>query len=279
MSALLGSVGSRNLLGGNLLSTPKPEILAEINQALQANTGALGKVARAMAEGVTSPTAMAALGAGANSGHAGNLARVVMFIQDGVPPTAPSRAAVAGRCIGGLLRDSPGLSSEAISHLQQLRNVVDSVEKDDEARAGEESQLQDASEQLTKTVEKLGGVYVYTFPTYLMVPAKVDPERFWLKIGQTGRVVEKRVMDQLRSTAMPEDPVILRVYTDKESSSETGSVDYAALEKKFHQLLVSAGHSKTTSRSGGSEWFATTVEFLDQIALTLDLAIEKREVD
>jgi hypothetical protein len=222
---------------------------------------------------------MAALGAGANSGHAGNLARVVMFIQDGVPPTAPSRAAVAGRCIGGLLRDNPGLSSEAISHLQQLRNAVDSVEKDDEARAGEESQLQEASEQLTKAVEKLGGVYVYTFPTYLMVPAKVDPERFWLKIGQTGRVVEKRVMDQLRSTAMPEDPVILRVYTDKEASSETGSVDYAALEKKFHQLLVSAGHSKTTSRSGGSEWFATTVEFLDQIALTLDLAIEKREVD
>ena len=279
MSALLGSVGSRNLLGGNLLSTPKPEIVAEINHALQANTGALGKVARAMAEGVTSPTAMAALGAGANSGHAGNLARVVRFIQDGVPPTAPSRAAVAGRCIGGLLRDNPGLSSEAISHLQQLRNVVDSVEKDDEARAGEESQLQDASEQLTKTVEKLGGVYVYTFPTYLMVPAKVDPERFWLKIGQTGRVVEKRVMDQLRSTAMPEDPVILRVYTDKEASSETGSVYYAALEKKFHQLLVSAGHSKTTSRSGGSEWFATTVEFLDQIALTLDLAIEKREID
>ena len=63
-----------------MLSTPKPEILAEINQALQANTGALGKVARAIAEGVTSPTAMAALGAGANSGHAGNLARVVNFI-------------------------------------------------------------------------------------------------------------------------------------------------------------------------------------------------------
>jgi hypothetical protein len=279
LSEEMDSLVAIELSGGILISTPKPEVLAEINLVLKANTGALGKVARAMADGVTSPTAMAALGAGANSGHAGNLARVVMFIQDGVPPTAPSRAAVAGRCIGGLLRDNPGLSSEAISHLQQLRNVVEYVEKDDEARAGEESQLQDASEQLTKTVEKLGGVYVYTFPTYLMVPAKVDPERFWLKIGQTGRVVEKRVMDQLRSTAMPEDPVILRVYTDKESSSETGSVDYAALEKKFHQLLVSAGHSKTTSRSGGSEWFATTVEFLDQIALTLDLAIEKREVD
>ena len=262
-----------------MISTPMPEVLAEINQALQSNTGALGKVARAMSEGVTSPTAMAAIGAGANSGHAGNLARVVNFIQDGVPPTAPSRAAVAGRCIGGLLRDNPGLSSEAVSHLQQLRNVVDSVEKDDEARAGEDSQLQEASEELARTVVKRGGVYVYTFPTYLKVPEKYDPERFWLKIGQSGRVIEKRIMDQLRTTAMPEDPVILRVYTEKEGSAETGAVDYAALEKKFHQLLISAGHSKTTSRSGGSEWFATTVEFLDQIALTLDLAIEKREVD
>jgi hypothetical protein len=279
VSVLLGSVGSRDLLGGNLVSTPKPEVLAEINQALQANTGALGKVARAMADGVTSPTAMAALGAGANSGHAGNLARVVSYIQDGVPPTAPSRAAATGRSIGGLLRDNPGLSNEAVAYLQALRQLVDSIEKDDEARAGEDSQLQEASEELTRTVEQRGGVYVYTFPTYLKVPEKYDPERFWLKIGQSGRVIEKRIMDQLRSTAMPEDPVILRVYTDKEASSETGSVDYAALEKKFHQLLVSAGHSKTTSRSGGSEWFATTVEFLDQIALTLDLAIEKREVD
>ena len=279
MSALLGSVGSRNLLGGNLLSTPKPEILAEINQALQANTGALGKVARAMAEGVTSPTAMAALGAGANSGHAGNLARVVNFIQDGVPPTAPSRAAVAGRCIGGLLRDNPGLSSEAVSHLQQLRNVVDSVEKDDEARAGEATRLSKASEELTQKVEKLGGVYVYTFPTYLMVPAKVDPERFWLKIGRTGRVVEKRVSDQLRSTAMPEDPVILRVYTDPRGDSGSSEVDYSALEKKFHKLLMSAGHSKTSARSGGTEWFATTLEFLDEIAETLDLDIETRDSD
>lgn len=262
-----------------MISTPRPEVLAEINRALQANTGALGKVARAMADGVTSPTAMAALGAGANSGHAGNLARVVSYIQDGVPPTAPSRAAATGRSIGGLLRDNPDLSQEAMLHLQALRQLVDSIEKDDEARAGEADQLNQDSEVLTDTVEKLGGVYVYTFPTYLMVPAKVDPERFWLKIGQTGRVVEKRVMDQLRSTAMPEDPVILRVYTDKEASPEGGSVDYAALEKKFHQLLISAGHSKTTSRSGGSEWFATTVEFLDQIALTLNLAIEKRELE
>jgi hypothetical protein len=207
------------------------------------------------------------------------LARVVRYVQDGIPPTAPSRAAKARRSIGGLLRDNPGLSAQAVEYLQSLREQVDSIEKDDDARAGEATQLSKASEELTQKVEKLGGVYVYTFPTYLMVPAKIDPERFWLKIGQTGRVVEKRVSDQLRSTAMPEDPVILRVYTDPQGEAVGSDVDYGALEKKFHKLLMSAGHSKTSARSGGTEWFATTLEFLDEIAETLDLEIETRDSD
>jgi len=262
-----------------MIRPPKQEVLVEIKQALENNTGALGKVAKAIAGGVTSPTEMANMGAGANPGHSGNLARVVSFIQNGVPPTAPSRAAVAGRSIGGLLRDNPGLTPEAVSYLQSLRQLVDSIEKNEHARVEEEAQLKLASEELTQKVEKLGGVYVYTFPTYLMVPAKVDPERFWLKIGQTGRVVERRVLDQLRSTAMPEDPVILRVYTEKSPESLLAAVDYMSLERQFHRLLTSAGHSKTSARSGGTEWFATTVEFLDEIAKTLKLQIEKRDFD
>jgi hypothetical protein len=266
-------------IGEALISLPRPEVMAELNQALQSSTGVIGKVAIGMAEGVTSPTALSNMGAGANSGHAGNLARVVRYIQEGIPPTAPSRAAKTGRSLGGLIKDNPDLSREALSYLQSLRQLVDSIEKDDNARAGEASQLKTASDELTHKVEKLGGVYVYTFPTYLMVPAKVDPERFWLKIGQTGRVVEKRVSDQLKSTAMPEDPAILRVYTDPKGESGDFEVDYAALEKKFHKLLMSAGHSKTSARSGGTEWFATTVEFLDEIAMTLDLDIETRDAD
>jgi hypothetical protein len=262
-----------------MIQKPRLEVIAELNQALQSSTGVLGKVARAMAEGITSPTELASIGAGANSGHSGNLARVVRYVQEGIPPSAPSRAASTGRSIGGLLRDNPGMSSEAITYLQALREQVDNIEKDDDARAGEATQLNKASEELTQTVEKLGGVYVYTFPTYLMVPAKVDPERFWLKIGQTGRVVEKRVSDQLRSTAMPEDPVILRVYTDPKGEAMGSEVDYSALEKKFHKLLMSAGHSKTSARSGGTEWFATTLEFLDEIAETLELDIETRDSD
>jgi hypothetical protein len=135
-----------------------------------------------------------------------------------------------------------------------------------------------ASDQLAQKVEQLGGVYVYTFPTYLMVPAKLDPERFWFTVGQTGRVVEKRIADQLRSTAMPEDPVILRVYSGN-STELPGLVSYGELEKKFRQLLAAAGHSKTSARFGGTEWFATTIEFLDQISLTLDLRVEKRDLD
>jgi len=258
---------------------PSPEVMTEINQALKENSGALGKVARVMADGVTSPTEMANLGAGANSGHAGNMARIITYIQTGSVPTAPSRAALAARAIGGLLRDNPVLSGEALKYLQSLKQIAESVEKDDEANAGEQTSLLKASEELTQKVEKLGGVYVYTFPTYLKVPAKYDPERFWLKIGQTGRVVEKRVSDQLRSTAMQEDPVILRVYTDPNGEAVGSEVDYAALEKKFHKLLMSAGHSKTSARSGGTEWFATTLEFLDEIAETLSLEIETRDAE
>jgi hypothetical protein len=264
---------------GNVILGPNPAAMTEINNALQQNSGVLGKVARVMADGVTSPTEMASLGAGANSGHSGNMARIITCIQTGSVPTAPSRAALAARAIGGLLRDNPNFSGEATTYLQGLRQIAESVEKDDEAIAGEQTSLLRASEELTERVEKLGGVYVYSFPTYLKVPAKYDPERFWLKIGQTGRVVEKRVSDQLRSTAMPEDPVILRVYTDSKGAGSNSEVDYSALEKRFHKLLMSAGHSKTSARSGGTEWFATTLEFLDEIAETLNLEIENRDLD
>jgi len=119
-----------------------------------------------------------------------------------------------------------------------------------------------------------------TFPRLIhLIPAKVDPERFWFKVGQTGRVVERRIADQLRSTAMPEDPVILRIYTSHSTAPSGPPVSYAELERKFHKLLGAAGHSKTNARSGGTEWFATTTEFLDQIALTLDLVVELRDPD
>lgn len=262
-----------------MIQVPKPAVLEEISRALEQNDGVLGKVARAMSEGVTSPTVMAQRGAGANPGAAANLARVVRYVKEGVPPRAPTVAASTARSLGGVLRDNPHLSPEAASYLRTLRELADTVEKDDEAVAGEVAQLLTASDELTSKVEKLGGVYAYSFPTYLRVPAKTDPERFWLKIGQTGRVVEKRVSDQLRSTAMPEDPVILRVYTDPKGEAVESETDYAALEKKFHKLLMSAGHSKTSARSGGTEWFATTLEFLDEIAETLDLDIETRDSD
>jgi hypothetical protein len=262
-----------------MIQVPKPAVLEEISRALEENEGVLGRVARVMSGGVTSPTVMAQMGAGANAGAAANLARVVRYVKEGVPPKAPSVAASTARSLGGVLRDNPGLSPEATSYLQALRDLADTVEKDDAAVIGEQARLKEASEELTVKVEKLGGVYVYTFPTYLKIPAKYDPERFWLKIGQTGRVVNKRVSEQLRSTAMPEDPVILRVYTDPNGEAVGSDVDYAALEKKFHKLLMSAGHSKTSAKSGGTEWFATTLDFLDEIAETLELAIETRDAE
>jgi hypothetical protein len=62
---------------------------------------------------------------------------------------------------------------------------------------------------------------------------------------------------------MREDPVTLRVYNFSEREKVSHEINYVPLEKTFHELLASAGTSKTTAHSEGTEWFVTTLEFLD----------------
>jgi len=45
---------------------------------------------------------------------------------------------------------------------------------------------------------------------------------------------------------------------------------------RFHRLLESADHARSTARTGGNEWFLTSVRFLDEIANTLGL--ERQDV-
>jgi hypothetical protein len=65
---------------------------------------------------------------------------------------------------------------------------------------------------------------------------------------------------------LPEDPVRLRIYP-------TGDDDASAQERVFRQLLEATDHDRSAARTGGTEWFLTTVRFLDQIADTLGLEI------
>jgi hypothetical protein len=62
--------------------------------------------------------------------------------------------------------------------------------------------------------------------------------------------------------------VLLRIYQRRDTSLEV-----PVLEKKFHSLLEAADHDRSAARTGGTEWFLTSLKFLDEIADTLNLDI------
>ena len=108
------------------------------------------------------------------------------------------------------------------------------------------------------------GIYVYSLPHYVRHPYDEESGRTLLKVGRADRSVIKRFREQTRTTALPEDPVLLRVYPCGEESS-------SVMEGKFHSLLEAADHDRSKARTGGTEWFLTSLKFLDEIATTLGL--------
>jgi hypothetical protein len=130
-------------------------------------------------------------------------------------------------------------------------------------------------EALLKRVERAGGVYVFTYPTYYRYPRHdLDhPPRHLYKIGHTTGDSHTRVLAQGCQTGAPEDPIVVRIYRHPQRSP-------AAVERWFHHLLESAGHIHPDANRaiGGTEWFATTEQFLDAIAEFLGADVEQPEV-
>jgi hypothetical protein len=250
----------------------KPEngLTNELHEAILRNQGTMGSTYRLMCEGIDKATEIVEKGSAANVGVVSNDKSMIRTILEGVIPNSPSRAWRNGRAIGGLLRDNPELSFPVKEYLIYLRDELDEFASNESAQKFEDSEIEKVSNELEKAIDFKSGVYVYTFPTYFKNPVKKDPERFWLKIGRTEQVVEMRIANQTRQTAMPEDPWILRVY-------QSDTVSIPELEQTFHKMLISAGHIRTEARHGGKEWFATNLEYLDQIAEMLNLKIMKND--
>jgi hypothetical protein len=251
-----------------VITKPKDSVATELQEALLRNQGTVGSTFRLIQEGFEKVSDIVERGSASNAGVVSNDKAAIRAVMDAEIPTSPSRAKGSGRFVGGLLKSNPEFSPDTREYLIHLRDALDDFASDEDAQQVENFEIEKTSQELEKSIEELGGVYVYTFPTYFKNPIKSDPERYWLKIGRTEQIVEFRIASQTRQTAMPEDPWILRVYR-----SETIAVN--ELEQKFHKLLVSAGHSRTEARHGGKEWFATNLEFLDEAASLLGLQISK----
>jgi T5orf172 domain len=151
--------------------------------------------------------------------------------------------------------------------LEHRLAVLEARASDPAARKVEDEQAVEA----TSVAEEhaVPGVYVYALPHYVRHPYDEESGRTLLKVGRADRSVIVRFRQQTRTTALPEDPVLLRVYP-------TAEQDSSRFERKFHALLEAADHDRSKARTGGTEWFLTSLRFLDEIATTLEL--ETRDI-
>lgn len=230
----------------------------EVEAVLQTESSRLGDTFRGDREGL-SLDRQAAL-AGVKGGNYGYNNRVtIAALIDGVIPAGPTLALQAARRVRTLLKRpdlSPALRADWVLLEQQL-----TARAEDRVAA----ELEDAATtKATVEAESTGspGIYVYTLPHYLKYPVDPDSGKTLLKVGHSSRDALRRAGSQGRFTALPEDPILLRIYPTSESS---------ATEKRFHEWLQMADHQGNRTRRGGTEWFLTSTKFLDYIADSLNL--------
>jgi hypothetical protein len=229
---------------------------------LEADESRLGEVYRSVRRGMTADAVATELDV-ASTGFVWRYNRIARALVEGDLPTAPTVALRTARKFRSILR-SAKLSDTARSY---LRSNLEELER----RASDEAQLAEEAEHAKEQTEKAEsrgepGIYVYALPHYLRSPFEPASGRTLLKVGRSDSDVIVRFRSQTRTTARPEEPILLRIY-------RTSGVLPAAAESDFHKLLESADHSRNIARTAGREWFVTSTRFLDEIARVMKLPI------
>ena len=186
-------------------------------------------------------------------------------MRTGKPPESGSAAGYAGRQIRAFAdRHSGRLFAPATNYLADLAERCEQV-----ARAASEKR-QAAAEEAAKRDPGVTGIYVYSYPHYInhpLVPAEDEfsSDRTLLKIGMSTVDAKQRVRRQV-STAMPEPEMLLRIYECKPS-------EVADMEMKIHLLMEAFDHHSPHrgQRGAGKEWYCTSLDALDDVAVVLGL--------
>lgn len=180
---------------------------------------------------------------------------------DGEIPTSPTISQQAARRVRKWLKTLE-LSPELKADLEDLESKLMSRAEDTTAQSKE---LETAA-AATANAEADGtpGIYVYTLPHYLKHPVDDETGKTLLKVGHSAKDAYYRAGSAGRLTALPEDPILLRVYSVEESASR---------EKEFHAWLRDADHLGGRTRRAGSEWFVTSTKFLDRVAKAMGLDV------
>ena len=260
---------------------PTPAVQAEIDDCIQGMHGdnlALAFEVLVEAEGDVAEL-REALGLKA-SGAEYRLWYMIQALRLGVLPTLPSRASQVQRKLRNFPKPRYGmsLSAGAKEYLHENERRLDTAALDAVAQAAEEEAAIQAEAAHISHFQNCG-VYAFTYPHYLRHPTRPSEstdrqaDRTLIKIGSSTRDMRERIDQIANQTAAPEPRRVLRLYRPRDAVT-----DAHGIERTFHQLLDAAGHggprrSSIERQFGGTEWFETSVEFLDAIAVSLDLQI------
>jgi hypothetical protein len=234
---------------------------AEVERLLAEDDTLLGRVFRYDLEGLTAQQ-MAEREDVATFNFVSKYKQFIRGLALGEIPTSPTTSKeLAARVRTWLKRRD--LRQELRDEFIEYESLLTSRAEDRQAQSDE---VEDAVEQ-TKAAEAMGtpGIYVYTLPHYLRHPYDPETGRTLLKVGHSSVDAHYRATSQGRLTALPEDPILLRIYP----------VDASAdAERDFHAWLRDADHAASRTRRGGSEWYVTSTKFLDRVARSKGLRVQ-----
>ncbi|KHJ74168.1 GIY-YIG nuclease family protein [Rhodococcus sp. Chr-9] len=185
--------------------------------------------------------------------------RQIRSLLDGDLPTAPTVALQVARKFRSVLKAGEW-SNECTAYLQHNLAELERRATDESARSVEVQQAKSQTEEAEARNEV--GIYVYALPHYLLHPYEADSGRTLMKVGRSDSDVIVRFRNQTRTTALPEEPILLRIYR-----TAPGAATQA--EATFHRLLEAADHHRSVARTAGREWFVTNPRFVDEVAQAL----------
>jgi hypothetical protein len=247
---------------------PTDTISQEIRSAFEEDETRIGDVWRGLKSG-KSAEAIASTFNNQSTGFVNKYKRFIRAIETGDLPSAPTMIRECKATTQGFLnRHYERFSPETITILEGRISALEKLRIDPEAEESEDLTIQ----KRTQTAEKQGvaGIYVYTLPHYRKHPVEPAPsgdsaDRTLMKVGMSDSDVVQRFNRQQRNTALPEDPDLLRIYV--------GDGDMLQVEQRFHRLLRAADHRQNSGRQSGTEWFLTSLKFLDAIAIDLGMSV------
>jgi hypothetical protein len=247
-------MGDDHTIGGSYDRT------VEVEALLDADETTLGRVWRYLREGLTAKE-MAEREGLPTTGWVSNYNSLIAVLRDGRVPDGPSLAQSGARRIRSWLKGKT-LSAQLRAALTEQESLLTSRAEDRRAQAAEVADAIKATEDAEASGRS--GIYVYTLPHYLRYPVDAATGKTLLKVGHSSTDAYYRAGSQGRLTALPEDPILLRIYPVEAS---------AAAERDFHEWLRDADHAASRTRRGGSEWFVTSTKFLDRIAKSKGLEV------